>query len=89
MANVNLSFGHLYGHGCKPEDILEQIQALEKAGLKVNLQVQEPEGLKMLQQLPSVKQQQQSSRLGLPVLIILGTLGSLASILFGLSGFFL
>ena len=86
MATVNLSFGHLVGYGCEPEEILAQIQAMEKAGLKVNLQVQEPEGMKMLQQLPEVRQQQRPRRLGLPALMSIGALGGLAFILLGLSG---
>ena len=85
-ATVNLSFGHLVGYGCKPEEILAQVQAMEKAGLKVNLQVQEPEGMKMLQQLPEVQQQQTPRRLSLPTLMSIGALGGLAFIWLGLSG---
>lgn len=88
MATVNLSFGHLVGHGCEPEEILAHAQAMEKAGLKVNLQIQEPEGLRVLQQLPAVQQQQVSRRFSLPILMGIGVLGGLASILFGLSGVF-
>ncbi len=87
MATVNLSFGHLVGYGCKPEEILAQVQAMEKAGLKVNLQVQEPEGLRVLRELPEVQQHQRAThRLSLPVLMGIGALGGLASILLGLSG---
>lgn len=90
MAHVNVSFDHLYGSGCPPEEILQQVQALEAAGLQVNLQIRQPEGIQMLQQLPDVKRQRAPlHRLSLVSLLLIGTLAGGASILFGLSGFFL
>ena len=87
MATINLSFDHLYGAGCKPEEIMAQIQALEAAGLHVNLQVRLPKGMEMLQQLPAVKKQQMPRHpLRLAGLFILGVIASMTIFAIGVPG---
>lgn len=87
MATINLSFDHLYGAGCQPEEIMAQIQALEAAGLHVNLQVRLPKGMEMLQQLPAVKKQRMPFHpLRLAGLFMLGVIASITVLVLGVPG---
>lgn len=87
MATVNLSLGQLFSRGCTPEEILANAQALEAAGYQVNLQVGDPTGMKLLEQLPAVRTaKQRPPRLSLLSLIFIGTLGGLTFIVIGWMG---
>lgn len=84
MANINLSFGHLYGYGYEPEEIMRHVRALEAAGHRVNLLIQQPEGVKMLLKQPSVSKR--NDRRVMTTLVVIGLLASVASIMFGMMG---
>lgn len=86
MTMITVSFDHLYGAGCNPAEILTQVQALEAAGFKVNLQVRQPAGMAALQQLPAVKQQRLHLHpLRLVGLLVLGIILSVTCLAFSLS----
>lgn len=84
MPTVNVRLDHLQGKNRTPDELLAQIQQLQAAGLRLNLQVQRPDGLALLQQLPEVKKQQQPTRPSMTRLLLLGVLASGASIATGL-----
>lgn len=84
--NVHIRLDPKWQKKVTPEALLGQIQALETAGLRVNLQVQEAEGLAFLQQLPAVKQAVPRQQLGLPWLLLGGILASGTMIVSGVAG---
>lgn len=82
--NIYLSLKNLHDLGYQPEEILAQVEAYEAAGHKVNLQVRDQGDIDLLMQQPAVqKALPKPHRVSLLSLIGLGTLGALASIVFG------
>jgi hypothetical protein len=89
MANLNLSLGRLAQAGYTPAEIVRIMQALDLARIHVNLQVKGPDGIKLLGQLTaSQKQQENRSRFRIASLLVIGVLGSLTVLTFGLLGLF-
>lgn len=87
MAKVSLHFGRLARVGYKPAEIVRMAQALEAAGIHVNLQIQDPEGMKLLGQLPALQtQQERQFRLSMIRLLVVGVLMSLVPLLYGALG---
>jgi hypothetical protein len=88
MAHLNLHLGRLAQAGYTPAEIVRIVQAVERAGINVNLKVKGSEGMKLLAQLPARQKQEGWTRLGIISLLLIGTLGSLTLLTFGLLGLF-
>ena len=86
--SVNLQVDHLRTWA-NDEEVARQIQALQAAGLRVHLQVQEPDGLQLLQQLPAVRARVKPRARFLALRMALGLVTGLASVGVGLAHFYL
>lgn len=84
MAKTKLDFDRLAKAGHSPAEILKIVQSLETAGVSVNLQVNGPEGMKLLGQLPVLQKQERQAHLGMASLLVVGVLASLIPLLYGL-----
>ncbi len=86
MAIVNLSCDDLDPAQCDMAELLAQVQALEKAGLTVRLNLRNLKGNQWLEQLAAVNRRK-ARAWQLPVLLTVGYLGTLAALLTGWYGF--
>lgn len=86
MGSVNVSFAQL-AKGATLEEVATKVQALETAGLRVNLHIRETEDIQLLDKLATRPQvEPQPRRVPFAGLIFLGALSASAAIVFGWIG---